>query len=158
MATEMKFHAPAEMVARIGTEIGLSDWVAITQDMVDRFADLTDDHQFIHTDPALAAKTPFGGTIVHGFLLLSMITTLLRSADFVLQGVVMGVNYGFDRVRMVSPVRAGRRIRGRFTLKGLEERTPGQWLCTVGIVLEIEGESKPAVIADWLGLQFVRAD
>ncbi len=154
----MKFHTPAELATRVGTEIGLSDWVTIPQDMIDRFADLTDDHQFIHTDPVLAASTPFGGTIAHGFLVLSLLAKLGRSAEFALQGVMMGVNYGFERVRLVSPVRAGKRIRGRFTLKSLEERAAGQWLSTLGVVVEIEGESKPAVIADWLGLQFVKPD
>ena len=152
----MKLHTPAELAARIGTEVGVSDWIEVPQGMIDRFADLTDDHQFIHVDPAAAAKTPFGGTIAHGFLVLSLLAKMGRSAEFALQGVVMGVNYGFDKVRLVSPVRSGKRIRGRFTLKALAERAPGQWLSTLGVVVEIEGEDKPAVIAEWLGLQFTR--
>jgi acyl dehydratase len=154
----MKLYTPDELLARLGQEVGVSEWVEVNQQMIDRFADLTDDHQFIHVDPELAAKSPFGGTIAHGFLILSMLAKLGRSAHFALQGVVMGVNYGFDKVRMVSPVRSGKRIRGRFTLKGLAERAPGQWLSTLGVVVEIEGEEKPAVFADWLGVQFIKQD
>ena len=113
----MKLQTPAELAARTGTEIGVSDWVEVSQDMIDRFADLTDDHQFIHVDPVLAAQTPFGGTIAHGFLVLSLLAKLGQSAEFVLEGIQMGVNYGFDKVRLVSPVRAGKRVSGRFTLK-----------------------------------------
>jgi len=154
----MKLYTPDELLARLGQEVGVSEWVEVNQQMIDRFADLTDDHQFIHVDPELAAKSPFGGTIAHGFLILSMLAKLGRSAQFALQGVVMGVNYGFDKVRMVSPVKSGKRIRGRFTLKCLAERAPGQWLSTLGVVVEIEGEEKPAVFADWLGVQFIKQD
>jgi acyl dehydratase len=151
----IKLHKPAELQARLGQEIGLSEWVLITQDMIDRFADLTDDHQFIHVDPVAAAKTPFGGTIAHGFLVLSMIASMGRAAEFVLEGIQMGMNYGFERVRLMTPVKTGKRIRGRFVLKDLVERSPGQWLSTMTVTIEIEGESKPAVVADWLGLQIV---
>jgi acyl dehydratase len=150
-------HSRAALREKIGLNIGVSDWVAIGQDMIDRFADLTDDHQFIHVDPQAAALTPFGGTIAHGFLVLSMLAKLGRAADFALEGVTMGVNYGFERVRLISPVRAGKRIRGRFVLKALEERGAGQVLATLGVTVEIEGEPKPAVVADWLALQFVAA-
>ena len=153
---DIKLHKPADLQARIGQEIGLSDWVDVTQDMVDRFADLTDDHQFIHVDPVAAAGTPFGGTIAHGFLVLALLSKLGRAAEFILEGVQMGMNYGFDRVRLMAPVRTGKRIRGRFVLKDLVERAPGQWLSTLTVTVEIEGEAKPAVVADWLGLQFVR--
>ncbi len=142
--------------AKIGKEIGVSDWVTIDQDMINRFADLTDDHQFIHVNPELAAQTPFGGTIAHGFLVLSLISKFGQSADFVMQGVTMGVNYGFDKVRLVAPVHTGKRVRGRFVLKDMVERAPGQWLSTLTVTIEIEGEAKPAIIADWLGLQYVR--
>ena len=152
----MKLHTPLELRARIGQEIGVSDWATITQDMIDRFADLTDDHQFIHTDPVAAAATPFGGTIAHGFFVLSLIAKFGQSAEFLLQGVQMGMNYGFERVRLMAPVKTGKRIRGRFVLKDLVERSAGQWLSTLGVTIEIEGEQKPAVVADWLGLQFVK--
>src|SRR5262249_54004038 len=104
-----------------------------------------------------AAKTPFGGTVAHGFLILSMLTKLVREADFRLENVYMGVNYGFEQVRFLTPVRAGKRIRGRFVLKDMAERSPGQWRSTMQATVEIEGEAKPAMIADWLGLQFVRS-
>lgn len=156
MTATIRLYKPAELQSRIGQEIGLSDWVAITQDMIDRFADLTDDHQFIHVDPALAAKTPFGGTIAHGFLVLSLLSKFGQAAEFVLEGIQMGMNYGFDKVRLMAPVRSGKRIRGRFVLKDLVERVPGQWLSTMVVTVEIEGESKPAVVAEWLGLQFVK--
>lgn len=151
----IKLHTPDELKARVGEEVGVSDWMLVTQSMIDRFADLTDDHQFIHVDPVLAAQTPFGGTIAHGFLVLSLLAPLGRSAEFVLKGVQMGMNYGFDRVRLMAPVRSGQRIRGRFVLKDLVERAPGQWLSTLGVTVEIEGGTKPAIVADWLGLQFV---
>lgn len=156
MTATIRLYKPAELQSTIGQEIGLSDWVEITQDMIDRFADLTDDHQFIHVDPALAAKTPFGGTIAHGFLVLSLLPKFGRAAEFVLEGIQMGMNYGFDKVRLMAPVRSGKRIRGRFVLKDLVERAPGQWLSTMVVTVEIEGESKPAVVAEWLGLQFVK--
>lgn len=153
----MRQQTPAELKLRIGTEIGVSDWAAITQDMINRFADLTDDHQFIHVDPEAAAKTPFGGTIAHGFLVLSMLPTLSKAAEFALQGAVMGVNYGFDKVRFMAPVHSGKRIRARFTLKNLVERTPGQWLFTLGVTVEVENEGKPAVAADWLCMQYTKS-
>lgn len=153
----MALNTPDTIKAKIGTEVGVSDWVEITQDMINRFADVTDDHQFIHVNPEAAAQTPFGGTIAHGFLVLSMISKLGTAADFVMEGVYMGVNYGFEKVRMVAPVKSGKRIRGRFVLKDMVARAPGQWLSTLGVTIEIEGESKPAIIADWLGMQFVRS-
>jgi acyl dehydratase len=156
MAAAIKLYTPDELKARIGQEVGVSDWVEITQDMVDRFADVTDDHQFIHVDPVAAAKTPFGGTIAHGFLVLSLIAKMAKAAEFVLKGVQMGMNYGFDKVRLMAPVKTGKRIRGRFVLKDLVERSPGQWLSTLAVTVEIEGETKPALVADWLGMQFVK--
>jgi acyl dehydratase len=154
----IKLHAPSEIVAKIGSEIGLSDWIAIDQDMINRFADLTDDQQFIHVDPEKAAQTPFGGTIAHGFLVLSMLASMGKAASFAMKGVYMGVNYGFEKIRIMSPVRSGKRIRGRFVLKDMVERTPGQWMATLDCTIEIEGETKPAVKADWLSLQFVNSE
>ncbi len=151
----MTMQTPAALRARIGQQIGLSDWLAVDQGMIDRFADLTGDHQFIHVDPVAAARTPFGGTIAHGFLVLSLLAQLAASADYVLEGATMGMNYGFEKVRMTGPVRAGKRIRGRFVLKDFVERAPQQWLATLLVTVEIEDEPKPALVAEWLALQFI---
>ena len=157
MTMDIKLHSPAEIQKMIGSEIGLSDWIVIDQDMINRFADLTDDHQFIHVDPKKAAETPFGGTIAHGFLVLSMLASMGKAASFAMQGVYMGVNYGFEKIRIMAPVRSGKRIRGRFVLKDMIERMPGQWMATLDCTIEIEGETKPAVKAEWLSLQFVNS-
>jgi len=148
-------HTPESLQARIGEELGVSDWCTIDQDMIDRFADLTDDHQWIHVDREAAAQTPFGGTIAHGFLVLSLLVKLSASVDLLLEGAKMGLNYGFDKVRMTHPVRSGSRIRGRFVLKHLVERGPGQWLSTLAVSVEVEGQARPAIVAEWLSLQFV---
>lgn len=148
-------HTPQSLRNRIGEELGVSEWCVVDQQMIDRFADLTDDHQWIHVDREAAARGPFGAPIAHGFLVLSLVAKLTSSIGIELQGVRMGMNYGFDRVRITNVVRAGERIRGRFVLKDLVERNPGQWLMTLGITVEVENQPKPAVVADWLGLQFV---
>ena len=132
-----------------------SDWLLIDQAMIDRFADVTGDHQFIHVDPVRAAETPFGGTIAHGFLLLSILSRLQMSLDRPrLEGVRMGVNYGFDRVRFVSPVRSGSNVRMAGTLVSVEEKRPGQLQQLQDVVLEVEGMDKPALTAAWLGQIF----
>lgn len=151
-------NTPEILKARIGQEVGVSDWCVVDQAMIDRFADLTDDHQWIHVDRAAAAASPFGGTIAHGFLVLSLLAKLATAADIVLAGTKMGMNYGFDKVRMTSPVRSGSRIRGRFVLRDVAERGAGQWLVTMTATVEVEGQAKPAIIAEWLGLQFVGGD
>lgn len=140
-----------ELRALVGAEIGISRWIEISQEMIDEFAEITDDRQFIHIDPAAAAQTPFGATIAHGFLTLSMLSTMAYEAGPLLKGVEMGVNYGFDRIRFLSPVRAGRRIRARFTLTRLDESVPGQATYAQAVTMEIEGEEKPALVADWIG-------
>jgi len=144
-----------EIRARVGGEVGVSSWLTIGQDRIDTFADATEDHQFIHVDPEAAAKTPFGGTIAHGFLTLSLLSRMAAEATFVPEGVKMAVNYGFDRIRFLSPVRSGKRVRGRFTLDSIEEKAPGQWLLRHNVTVEIEGEDKPALTAVWLGLMFI---
>lgn len=144
-----------ELKALVGAEVGLSDWILVDQARIDRFADVTEDWQFIHVDPARAAATPFGGTIAHGFLSLSMLSRLADGVVPRLKDVRMGVNYGFDKVRFMNPVRAGKRIRGRFTLMAADERLPGQWTCKYGVRVEIEGEDKPALVAEWIGMQIV---
>src|SRR6185295_10535658 len=144
-----------EIKARIGSEVGVSDWILIDQPRIDRFAEVTEDHQFIHVDPAAAAMTPFGGTIAHGFLTLSLLSRMAADAMLRPEGVKMGVNYGFERVRFMAPVRSGKRVRGRFTLAHCEEKRPGQWQFVHNVTVEIEGEDKPALVADWIGLIFV---
>ena len=143
-----------EIRSRLGSEVGVSSWLAIDQARIDEFADATDDHQFIHVDPDAAAKTPFGGTIAHGFLTLSLLSRMAADAMMVPEGVKMAVNYGFDRVRFLAPVKSGRRVRGRFTLDSIEEKAPGQWLLRHTVTVEIEDEAKPALTAQWLGLMF----
>ena len=142
-----------EFLANVGREVGVSDWITVDQARIDAFADCTEDHQFIHVDPGMAAKTPFGGTIAHGFLTLSLLSKMTYQATPVLQGVAMGINYGFDKVRFLQPVRAGSRVRGRFKLLGAEDKGGGRWLIRHEVTVEIEGSDKPALIAEWLGMQ-----
>jgi acyl dehydratase len=144
-----------EIRRRIGQEVGASSWLTIDQHRIDEFADSTEDRQFIHTDPAAAAQTPFGGTIAHGFLSLSMLSRMAAEAMLVPDTVRMAVNYGLDRVRFIAPVRSGKRIRGRFRLDSVEEKAPGQLLFRHTVTVDIEGEDKPALTAEWLGLLFV---
>ncbi len=126
-----------------------SDWITVDQAMIDSFADVTDDHQFIHCDPVRAAETPFGGTIAHGFLLLSLLPHLAKTIDSP-PDMEMGVNYGFDRIRFLSPVRSGTRIRGANALESREEQRPGEYLDRYAVTVEIEGQDKPALAATWL--------
>jgi acyl dehydratase len=140
---------PDAWIARIGTEIALSDWVVLDQARIDAFAACTEDHQFIHTDPARAAATPFGGTVAHGFLTLSMLSKLAQALPPV-AGMVMGVNAGFDRVRFVSPVRAGQSVRGRFVLAGVERPAPEDLRLRLEVSVEIDGSDRPALVATWL--------
>ena len=150
----MRMVTQEELAGLVGTEVGVSDWVEIGQTRIDQFADVTEDHQFIHVDPAAAKMTPFGGTIAHGFLTLSMLSKLAESSTLSLQGLKMGVNYGFEKVRFVTPVRAGARIRGRFALKSAEAKTPGQTQLNYKVTVEIDGADKPALVAEWITRQF----
>ncbi len=145
-----------EMKGRIGQE-QVSDWVEVTQEMIDKFADATGDHQFIHVDPVKAAMTPFGTTIAHGFLTLSLMPLLSsKVADPVtLAGVKMGVNYGGNKTRFLTPVPSGSRVRGRFKLLEFDEKRPGQFQQTNEFTVEIEGKDKPALIAEWISQIFV---
>lgn len=140
--------------SKIGEEIGVSGWISVDQDRIDAFADATEDRQFIHVDADLAAKTPFGGTIAHGFLSLSLLSRMAADAMLIPDTTRMAVNYGLDRVRFLAPVRSGKRVRGRFTLDGADEKAPGQLLLRHTVTVEIEGEDKPALTAQWLGLIF----
>ena len=143
-----------EKRTKLGTEIGVSLWIEIGQDRIDQFADVTGDRQFIHVDPVAAAQTPFGGTIAHGFLTLSLLSQMAAQVMHVPGTLKMAVNYGFEKVRFIAPVKSGKRVRGRFTLAAMEEKRPGQWQFLHNVTVEIEGEDKPALIADWIGLIF----
>ena len=148
--------SPSNIADHIGQEVGVSGWIEIDQSRIDVFADNTEDPQFIHIDPERAAKeTPFGGTIAHGFLSLSMLSKMAMDIGFVLDGIAMGINYGFEKVRFLQPVRAGSKIRGRFVLESATERNPGQWMLQYGVTVEIEDQDKPALIAQWLTMQVV---
>jgi acyl dehydratase len=140
--------------SKIGQEVGLSDWITVDQPRIDAFAEATEDRQFIHIDPGAAAQTPFGGTIAHGFLSLSLLSRMAADAMLIPESTTMAVNYGLDRVRFLAPVRAGKRVRGRFTLDSADEKAPGQLLLRHTVTVEIEGEDKPALTAQWLGLIF----
>lgn len=145
----------SERASQVGTTL-VSDWVTVDQNMIDAFANATGDHQFIHVDKDRAAQTPFGGTIAHGFLTLSLMPMLAeRTPGLAIDGVRMGVNYGGNRVRFLTPVRSGARVRGHFKLLDLTEKRPGQWQQTTELTVEIEGEKKPALVAEWLSQLFV---
>jgi acyl dehydratase len=141
-----------EIKSRIGSEVGVSSWTTLDQARIDGFADATEDRQFIHVDPAAAAQTPFGGTIAHGFLTLSLLSRMGADAMLLPEGAQMAINYGLDRVRFLAPVRSGKRVRGRFTLDSVEEKGTGQILMRHSVTVEIEGEDKPALSAVWLAL------
>jgi len=143
-----------EIRSKVGQEVGVSDWILVDQARIDTFADVTEDPQFIHIDPERASQTPFGGTIAHGFLTLSLLSRMAADTMLRPEVVKMGVNYGFERVRFIAPVRSGKRVRGRFILAGFEEKRPGQYQFTHNVTVEIEGEDKPALIADWIGQLF----
>lgn len=142
--------ALADIIGLIGSELGISEWMAVPQSRIDQFADATDDHQFIHVDPVKAAETPFGGTIAHGFLTLSMLSAMNYDCLPKVREQTMGINYGFDKVRFMGPVPAGARIRGRFVLADARFRGAGMVMVTYDVTVEIEDAKKPAMTAKWL--------
>jgi acyl dehydratase len=145
--------ALADTRAQIGQEIGVSRWITVDQQMIDGFAEVTHDDQWIHVDPVRAAtETPFGGTIAHGFLTLSLASRFVYDCFGRLPGQVMGINYGFDKLRFLTPVRAGSRLRGRFTLLDAKRRSETELQRKNLMTIEIEGQDKPALVAEWLGL------
>ncbi len=143
-----------ELLASKGKDLGHSDWFQIDQDRINAFADATLDHQFIHIDPDAAAKTPFGGTIAHGFLTLSMLPYLMKDLTIIPENVMMGVNYGFNSLRFLTPVAVNSKIRAAATIKDVVEKNPGQFLVTYTVSIEIEGAGKPALVAEWLAMSF----
>lgn len=144
----------AEMKAMAGKEIGVSAWLDVNQDRIDAFAEITQDWQFIHVDPERAAQTPFGGTIAHGFLTLSLLSAMAMDAIPRLENTTMGVNYGFDKIRFLSPVAAGSRIRGRFKVISADELKPGELTIKYRVDVEIEGSGRPALTAEWISRQY----
>ena len=152
----MKTMAPGAIKELVGEVVGTSQWVEVTQERINQFAEATGDFQFIHIDEEKAKLTPFGGTIAHGFLTLSLIPLLTQESDCPRpEGVKMGVNYGGNKTRFLAPVRSGKRVRGVFKLLELDEKRPGQWQQTMEITVEIEGEPKPALICEWITQFFV---
>ncbi len=146
---------PQEIAAKVGEHFATSEWVEMSQERINQFAEATGDHQFIHVNEEAAKMTPFGGTIAHGFLTLSMIPYLSAHSDMPrVDGIKMAVNYGGNKTRFIAPVRSGKRIRGQWKLLEMAEKRPGQWQQTVEITIEIEGEDKPALICEWMTLYF----
>jgi acyl dehydratase len=139
----------------VGKPLGPSGWFEITQEQVNDFADATLDHQFIHVNPEAAALTPFGGTIAHGFLTLSLLIHLMEGLQIVPDGTVMGINYGLNKLRFISPVRVGKRVRVAATISDITAKGPGRYLFTYDVTVEIEGEDKPALVVEWLGMSVV---
>lgn len=138
------------MQARTGQELGCSDWAMMDQTRIDAFADVTGDRQFIHVDPVAAADTVFGGTVAHGMLTVSMMSGLAYGSLPVMVGASASINYGFDKIRFVTPVKSGKRIRARFTLRAAQVRGRDKLMCIFDAVVEIEGENRPALTAEWL--------
>jgi acyl dehydratase len=137
----------------VGHEVGVSSWHLVDQGRINLYADVIEDHQFIHIDPERAKKeTPYGSTVAHGFLTMSLMSIMSYEVMPVIEGTTMGVNYGFDRLRFISPVRAGSRVRGRFVLAEAKLRKPTELQSRTNVTVEIEGEEKPALVADWIGL------
>ncbi len=144
-----------DLPSLVGKELEPSPWVDITQERVNQFADATNDHQFIHVDPEKAAQTPFGGPIAHGFLSLSLLSYLNAQSGVVPENLVMGINYGSDKVRYLMPVRVGKRIRSRQKVLEISEKKPGHWLMKTAVTVEIEGEDTPALVAEILSMMVV---
>ncbi len=138
----------------IGQEVAVTDWLMVDQNKIDQFAEITLDRQFIHIDPERAKDTPFGGTIAHGLLTLSLVAYFVEQSQFNVEGFLVRVNYGFDKVRFLSPVPSGSQVRSRIKLLAAEEKRPGQLMLRIEVTVEVEGSSKPAMIAEYLELRF----
>ena len=145
-----------EALASVGQQLETTDWLTVTQDQINQFADCTMDQQFIHVDPEKAKETPFGTTIAHGFLTLSLLSKFGETFLQVIDGCYMGVNYGFNKVRFIAPVPVNSRIRCHAKVVDLVEKNPGQFMITTEVEVEIEGSDKPALKAEWIGMQMVK--
>ena len=145
----------AEYPKLVGKDLAPSPWLEISQERVNQFADATNDHQFIHVDPERASQTPFGGTIAHGYLTLSLLSDMIAASRPIPEGIAMGLNYGSDKVRYLAPVKVGQRIRAKSKIASVDEKRPGQWLVKTAVTVEIENESTPALIAEILSMFIV---
>ncbi|GAA6134371.1 MaoC family dehydratase [Oceaniserpentilla sp. 4NH20-0058] len=152
----MKQVSREEIFNEVNSEVLFSDWFEVKQEQINQFADCTIDHQYIHIDPVKAAETPFGTTIAHGFLTLSMLSYLAEEFSTLIDGFYMGMNYGFDKVRFISPVKVGSKIRGAAKLIDVIEKKPGMFQLKTEVTVEIEGSDKPALQAEWITIQFVK--
>jgi len=152
MATQIPID---RLVDYVGKETVVSDWLTIDQERIDAFADATLDHQWIHIDPEMASSTPWGTTIAHGYLTLSLLPYLLGDDGIVPEGVIMGINYGSEKVRFLNPVKVGSAVRARAVLAEVTEKSPGQWLFKSQVTMELQGEEKPAMVAETLSLMIV---
>ena len=148
-------HSFEELKAMVGQPVGTSRWFPMTQAMIDAHAKIVEEDQWIHTDPGRAAVSPFGGTVAHGFLTLAMLSAMAYDAQPDVRGAAMGVNYGLNRLRFLNPVPAGSRIRAHFTLNSVEQRRPGEITFTWGVEVEIEGQDRPALVAEWINRRYV---
>jgi acyl dehydratase len=144
-----------EYKAKVGSELGVSDWLLVSQERINQFADVTDDYQYIHIDAEKAAQTPFGGTIAHGLLTLSMLPGFSYQVVPQIIGSKMSINYGYNKIRFLAPVQSGKRIRGRFALAAVSEPKPSQIMFVITATVDIEGEDKPALIAECVTMVFV---
>ena len=148
--------SPTELGSLVGVETGVSDWITVDQSRINAFAACTEDFQFIHIDPVQAKqKAGFDSTIAHGFLVLSLFSNFAVQAAVALERAQVSINYGFEKLRFLTPVMSGSRVRGRFVLADAVERKPDQWLLSYDVTVEIEDQSKPAIVARWITLQIL---
>ena len=150
----MKTVPKSEMTNAVGMKLGPSDWIELSQQRINAFADCTEDHQFIHVDEAKAKATPFGGTIAHGFLTLSLLAGLIEKIGVTPENTVMGMNYGFDKIRFLAPVKSGKRVRMVGEVLSVDQKDANRFLITFGVSIEIEGEDTPALVAEFLLMSF----
>ena len=150
----MKTVPKNEMTNAVGMKLGPSDWIELSQQRINAFADCTEDHQFIHVDEAKAKETPFGGTIAHGFLTLSLLASLIEKIGVTPENTVMGMNYGFDKIRFLAPVKSGKRVRMVGEVLNVDQKDENRFLTTFGVSIEIEGEDTPALVAEFLLMSF----
>ena len=150
----MKTVSKSEMTNAVGMKLGPSEWIELSQQRINAFADCTEDHQFIHVDEAKAKETPFGSTIAHGFLTLSLLAGLIEKIGVTPENTVMGMNYGFDKIRFLAPVKSGKRVRMVGEVLNVDQKDENRFLTTFGVSIEIEGEDTPALVAEFLLMSF----